>query len=81
MPLNVIELNQTNFDEEVLPEDIWEGRIAEYKFEVKIIENVLSGRKTRIGQVPRQFPVLWKENKDLSLAKQESLYGGNLHRR
>uniref|UniRef100_A0AAV1TYX7 Uncharacterized protein n=1 Tax=Peronospora matthiolae TaxID=2874970 RepID=A0AAV1TYX7_9STRA len=47
--LEVKETERVDFDKALLPEDSWENDLAEGEYEVDIIRDVRTGRKTRYG--------------------------------
>ena len=61
---NVEEADRLDFDESLLPEDIWELTLDEDGFEVEKILDVRSCRRTRFGRVHRQYLVQWKGSVD-----------------
>ena len=58
--LNVEEAGLLDFDEVMLPEDIWERPSDENEFEVDKIMDVRSGRKTYFGRIQRHYLVQCK---------------------
>ena len=55
------EASRFDFDEALLPGDIWEGDLDADEFVVDKIIDVRSGRKTRYGQIHNQYLIQWKE--------------------
>ena len=49
--LMVYKIGRVDFDEELVPDDSWDGGREDDKFEVKRTEDVRSGRKPRVGRV------------------------------
>ena len=58
------EASRFDFDEELLPEDSFEGNLDADEFEVDKIVDVRSGRKTSYGRIHKQYLVQWKEYSD-----------------
>ena len=52
--LNVEEADRSDFDESLLPGDIWVRTLDEDEFEVEKLMDVRSGRKTRFERIQRQ---------------------------
>ena len=62
-----------DFDDVLLPEDSWEGGLADKKFEVDRIADVQSGRKPRVGRVNRQVGKHYKCSSDPSWINEADL--------
>ena len=67
-----------DFDEALLPEASWVGKLAEGEYEVDSIRDVLSGRKTRCRRMHRQFLVRWKGHQDKTWGDEANLNCGAL---
>ena len=74
--LVVDEADRTDFDEGLLPEDSWNATLEEGKYEVEMILDMRTGRKTRYGLVQREFLVQWKGYPDPSWADEVDLNCG-----
>ncbi|OWZ04287.1 LOW QUALITY PROTEIN: reverse transcriptase [Phytophthora megakarya] len=57
--LTVEEADRLDFDEILLPEDIWVSDLGADEYEVERIFDVRSGKKTRFGRIYREFLVHW----------------------
>ena len=67
-----------DFDEALLPEDSWEGRLSEDEFEVERIADLRTGRRTRYGRVHREFLVHWKGYEEPTWVDEADLNCGDL---
>ena len=52
--LNVEEADRLDFDEAMLPEDIWERKLDEDEFKAETITDVRYGMETRFGRFKHQ---------------------------
>ena len=76
--LEVEENERVDFDEALLPEDSWEGNLAEGEYEVDSTRGVRPGWKTRFGRTHRQFLVRWKGHDDETWVDEANLNCGTL---
>ena len=76
--LNVEEVDRVDFDEAMLPEVSWEGKLEADEYEVEKIVDMRSNRRTRYGRVHRQFLVQWKGYVDLPWVDEADLNCGAL---
>uniref|UniRef100_H3H8G3 Integrase catalytic domain-containing protein n=1 Tax=Phytophthora ramorum TaxID=164328 RepID=H3H8G3_PHYRM len=79
-PLLVAESDRLDFDEALLPEDSWETPLDEGEFEVEMIADVRTGRRTRYGRVHRDFLVFWKGYDDPTWVDEADLNCGAMLR-
>ena len=76
--LNVEEADRLDFDEAMLPEDIWERTLDEDEFEAETITDVRYGMETRFGRFKHQYLVQWKGSGDPTWIDEEDLNCGAL---
>ncbi|CAI5725179.1 unnamed protein product [Peronospora effusa] len=76
--LVVDESDRVDFDEALLPEDIWDAELEDNEYEVEMILDKRMGRKARYGRIKCEYLVQWKGYSDSSWVDEVDLNCGGL---